>query len=150
MEAVRDLSMCISLEYILPYRFTSFLEVLEIFSWSTLQCLLKYLDDKKLFSEPGLPRPGGPVPDPGELVTNHCADIPAPSHVAEQEIEIHINLNEKYSPEVDEVLPLVLLVQRPLVVAVHQPEDAEHVSHVFQHPPLRPYHHSVPSYTTSV
>ena len=37
MEAVRDLSMCISLEFILPYRFTSFLEVLEIFSWSSRQ-----------------------------------------------------------------------------------------------------------------
>ena len=35
MEAVRDLSMCISLGFILPYRFTSFLEVLEIFSWSS-------------------------------------------------------------------------------------------------------------------
>ena len=37
MEAVRDLSMCISLEFNLPYRFTSFLEVLEIFNCSTGQ-----------------------------------------------------------------------------------------------------------------
>jgi hypothetical protein len=56
-------------------------------------------------------------------------------------------IQHKFSlPIVDVVLSPVLLVDGPLVVAVHHPVDAQHVRLVLSHRPLRLQDDGVPPY----
>ena len=95
------------------------------------------------------PRPGGAVPDPGHLVTHHSADIPAPVHMtAEKQFTFRHQDMLLCSPEVNVVLPGVLLVQRLVSMAVHQPEHAQQVRHLLRQGALGPHQDSAPSWQT--